>query len=81
MEDGEEETEVSLDLARTFASEKSLQLVTCDVEDSDMVDSAFMTLIDLIMSDILPSSLGGTCVRNDIRSFVMDAHNGIAIFK
>ena len=58
-EESEEDTEVSLDLARTFAKEKSLQLVTCDVEDGDKVDTAFMTIIDLIMSDILPSSLGG----------------------
>ena len=58
-EESEEDTEVSLDLARHFAKEKNLQLVTCDVEDGDKVDTAFATLIDIIMSSILPSGLGG----------------------
>ena len=55
-----DETEVSLELARHFAKEKNLQLITCDVEDGDKVETAFTTLIDLIMSDLLPANLGGT---------------------
>ena len=42
-----------------FVKEKNLQLVMCDVEDGDKVDTAFVTLIDIIMSSILPSALGG----------------------
>ena len=66
-EESEEETEVSLELARHFAKEKNLQLVTCDVELSDKVDTAFATLIDIIMSDILPSNLGGQCLHDIVR--------------
>ena len=59
-----DETEVSLELARHFAKEKNLQLITCDVEDGDKVETAFTTLIDLIMSDLLPANLGGTLSIN-----------------
>ena len=71
-EESEEDAEVSLDLARTFAKEKNLQLVTCDVEDGDRVDTAFATLIDIIMSNILPSTLGGQylCTGNCIMNLL-----------
>ena len=58
-EESEEETEVNLDIAKHFAKEKNLQLITCDVEDGDKVETAFSKLIELIMSDIVPLSLGG----------------------
>ena len=63
-EDHEDDTDVSLDLARQFAKEKNLQLISCDVEDGDKVETAFTTLIDIIMSDILPPSLGGQKLPN-----------------
>lgn len=42
---------MNLEIARQFATEKQLEMVECDVEDVDKVDSTFLKLIDKVMKN------------------------------
>lgn len=45
-----ESASVNLEIARQFAAEKHLELLECDFENQEQVDSVFLRLIDRVMS-------------------------------
>ena len=56
---GNEDTDFNVEVARQFAREKQLQLMTCEVDDKVKVQQLFQTLVERIMGSLESDNMAG----------------------
>ena len=55
------DAEVNKEIARQFAKEKQLQLVECDVDDTNQVEDTFVAIVEKIMDTWDGGTMIGEC--------------------